>query len=555
MRLYWDIQNNVPIVSRRCSESNPRVIPTSKMSDPRPASEWDLELLRNTVEEQFGSGAFRELIRSEVVLFGRAPYLDTAYEVISDGGVLGHLFFDVYEMRWYFKPLEPSIERIGHRMEHVRFKGKRGEVFSEADGEAKFKLIDNGLVERLGRKYVVTRLFRPRDQLIEERSSWSEVLRVNEPCVMADESRAIKFIWRISQRDTKLIVSFSGGKDSSVLLNIVERSGVPYKVYFNDTGLELPETLKLVEEIGYDMKGDAGDSFWKNVEGFGPPARDYRWCCKVIKLLPTYRTLRRVAPGITLVGQRRFESSSRMKSPPVWRNRWLPGFLTGAPINDWSALETWLYIKLRSVKVNPLYYRGFERLGCYLCPASRLSEFRRIEGIYPDLWNRWLSFLRNYASQKRMESCWIKYGLWRWINPPGRMRSLCPSGERHLVSVKVRGSEMKISPFRPDDFLSLAHTLGEVEGGRLVGDGFQAEVLENGLRFRGKKEKLLSIVARSSVCTGCGLCEEYCEFKAITVEGRVRVLPDRCKGCGTCNEICPLSLYSKKVVKVTSDES
>jgi len=50
-----------------------RVIQKLKMSDPRPGSEWGLELLRSVVEEQFRSGAFRELIRSEVLLFSRAP--------------------------------------------------------------------------------------------------------------------------------------------------------------------------------------------------------------------------------------------------------------------------------------------------------------------------------------------------------------------------------------------------------------------------------------------------------------------------------------------------
>lgn len=554
MRLYWDVQRNVPVVSSECIESELRVIPTSKMSDPRPAFEWDLELLRSVVDEQFGSGAFRELIRSEVVLFGRAPYLDTAYEVISDGGVLGHLFFDVYEMRWYFKPLEPSIERIGHRMEYLRFEGRRGDVVGDAEGGPKFKLIDNGLIERVNGRYVVVREFKPRDPLIEERSGWKEVLGVNEPCVMADEFRAIRFIWRIARRSDKLIVSFSGGKDSSVLLRIVERSDVPYVIYFNDTGLELPETLQFIDEVGYDIKGDAGDSFWRNVKGFGPPARDYRWCCKLIKLLPTYRTLKRIAPGITLVGQRRFESSSRMRNPPIWRNKWLPGFLTGAPINDWSALEIWLYIGLRSLKVNPLYYNGFERLGCFLCPASRLSEFKRIEEIYPDLWGAWSSFLREYASQRGLRDCWIRYGLWRWINPPFRTRFLCPSEERKLVSVKLREGEMKISPFYPDDFLSLANTVGEVRGNRILGDGFHAEVRRDGLKYRGEGRKLLGIVARSSACTGCGLCEEYCEFGALRVEGKARVLPDRCRRCGTCNEVCPLSFYSNKVVEVSPDE-
>ncbi len=550
MRLYWSVQENVPVVSRGCAEREVRIVPTSKTSDPRPATRADMSLLRRIVDEQFGSGAYNELIRSDVVLFGRAPYLDTAYEVISDGGVLGHLFFDLYEMRWYFKPLEHSIDRIGHRMEFLPIEGKRGEAIGYAEGGPKFKLLKNGLAERLGDRYVVVRVFKPREELIEERSSWDRVLRVNEPCILSNESKAIRFVWRASKRTSRVIVSFSGGKDSSALLEIVRRSGVNHLVYFNDTGLELPETLRFVEDTGYDLVGDAGDAFWRYVGGFGPPARDYRWCCKVIKLLPTYRALKALAPGLTLVGQRRFESSARMASPPIWRNRWLPGFVTGAPINDWSALQTWLYLKLRSVRVNPLYERGFERLGCYLCPASRLSEFVKLEKSYPDLWEQWHSFLSDYASREGLDACWIKYGMWRWIRPPSRMLQLCPEVRRSLVTVESRGNLLKINPFDEETFLSLAHSVGSVSNGRVSGRDFEAEVVSSGeglISYRGDVGRLKGLIARSA-CTGCGVCGEYCEFGAIEIREKARIHPDRCTKCGVCNEVCPLSFYEDEVV-------
>ncbi len=552
MRLYWSVQENVPVISRKCTEREVRVVPTSKTSDPRPATEADLELLRRVLDEQFGSGTYNELIRSEVVLFGRAPYLDTAYEVISDGGVLGHLFFDLYEMKWYFKPLEQSIDRIGHRMEFLHLKGRRGEVLGESHGGPKFKLLENGLAERIGGKYVVVRVFKEREGLLEERNSWYQVLRVNEACILADESKAIRFVWRASRRAGKTIVSFSGGKDSSALLEVVRRSGVDHLIYFNDTGLELPETLKFVGEVGYDIVGDAGDSFWRNVGRFGPPARDYRWCCKVIKLLPTYRALKSLAPGLTLVGQRKFESSARMRSPPIWRNRWLPGFLTGAPINEWSALETWLYLRLRSVRVNPLYERGFERLGCYLCPASRLSEFEKLKDWYPDLWERWFSFLSEYASKRNLDECWVKYGLWRWIRPPQRMRVLCPEVRDALVTIELSEGLMKVDPFDEGAFLSLAHSLAVVRDGRVISENFEAEVVDpkSGLlRYTGDVERLKGLIARSA-CTGCGVCKEYCEFGAIEIGEKARISPDKCTKCGICGEVCPLSFYKDRIVEV-----
>ncbi len=551
MRLYWSVQENVPVVSRKCAEREVRIVPTSKTSDPRPATSADLELLRRVVDEQFGSGAYNELIRNEVVLFGRAPYLDTAYEIISDGGVLGHLFFDLYEMRWYFKPLEQSIDRIGHRMEFLRGGGRRrGEVVGYTDGGPKFKLMESGLAERIGDRYIVTRIFKPRDSLLEEKSGWKDVLRVNEPCILAGESRAIRFIWRISKKG-RVIVSFSGGKDSSALLEIVRRSGIDYLTYFNDTGLELPETLDFVSKIGYDLLGGAGDSFWSYVGKFGPPARDYRWCCKVIKLLPTYRTLRMLAPGVTLVGQRKFESLARMRSQSIWRNRWLPGFLTGAPINEWSALRTWLYLRLRSVEVNPLYEMGFERLGCYLCPASRLSEFIKIKERYPELWERWWAFLSEYASNNELDECWIRYGVWRWINPPNKIRRLCNSLRKPLMTASVGKNVIMMSPYDESRFLDLAPSIGKLRGNSIEGKGYSVTAERDLVFFKGDPTTVLKVGIRASKCAGCGLCEEYCDMNAIQiVEGRAVIDQARCTSCGICNDVCPLTLYMGKIVEV-----
>ena len=87
-------------------------------------------------------------------------------------------------------------------------------------------------------------------------------------------------------------------------LDLVARSGLEFYVYFNDTGLEPPETYKNLEAIRekYGVEvivGAAGDRFWRAMKLFGPPARDYRWCCKVIKLGPTTEALKaKFPPGL-----------------------------------------------------------------------------------------------------------------------------------------------------------------------------------------------------------------------------------------------------------------
>ena len=90
-------------------------------------------------------------------------------------------------------------------------------------------------------------------------------------------------------------VAFSGGKDSMVMLDLVQRA-LPhdsFEVIFGDTTMELSDTYKTVEEtkkIFSDLKWhtarapfDALDS-WKFME---PPARKIRWCCSVHKASPS----------------------------------------------------------------------------------------------------------------------------------------------------------------------------------------------------------------------------------------------------------------------------
>ena len=91
-------------------------------------------------------------------------------------------------------------------------------------------------------------------------------------------------------------VAFSGGKDSIVAFDLVQRA-LPhneFEVLFGDTDMEFPTTRDVIDWLSlyctdnhisfYTAKADmsANDSW--NV--FGPPARKLRWCCTVHKTAP-----------------------------------------------------------------------------------------------------------------------------------------------------------------------------------------------------------------------------------------------------------------------------
>lgn len=50
------------------------------------------------------------------------------------------------------------------------------------------------------------------------------------------------------------------------------------------------------------------------------------------------------------------------------------------PIYNWLDCDIWEYIKKENMKVNPLYSRGYDRVGCIGCPLApyhtRMKEFR-----------------------------------------------------------------------------------------------------------------------------------------------------------------------------------
>ena len=133
-------------------------------------------------------------------------------------------------------------------------------------------------------------------------------------------------------------MSYSGGKDSLVTLLVTLKAGLQLPMIFADTGLEFPETLQNVadvaEKYGLSVISESGgENFWKSFEVQGPPAVDFRWCCKSCKLAPVKTLIEKNwGEAVSFIGQRKFESAKRMQSPRVWRNKNVPCQLSAAPI-------------------------------------------------------------------------------------------------------------------------------------------------------------------------------------------------------------------------------
>ena len=154
--------------------------------------------------------------------------------------------------------------------------------------------------------------------------------------------------------DKPIEVSYSGGKDSDVILELVRMAGIPYRAIYKNTTIDPPGTIKHCKDMGVEIVRPKR-SFAQVIQAKGFPNRLRRFCCSELK---EYKILDRSVQGI-----RRSESNKRAKrykEPTVCRlygskKQHVEVFL---PILYWTDKDVADFIQLRGIKCHPLYYDG-----------------------------------------------------------------------------------------------------------------------------------------------------------------------------------------------------
>lgn len=226
-------------------------------------------------------------------------------------------------------------------------------------------------------------------------------------------------------KDRMTLVSFSGGKDSTVVSHLVRLAlNNPSILHiFGDTTLELPKSYEYVERFKeenpftpfFEEKNEE-NNFFEMCEEIGPPSRVKTWCCSIFKTGPMGTTLANFDENIlTFLGLRRGESISRSKYKKVSQSPKILKQMVASPIIDWCDLDVWLYLLTENLDFNDSYRQGFARVGCWVCPNNGTwSEL--LSSIYNSIeYDKWYNFLIKFSKKigKLDYEDYVKDGKWK----------------------------------------------------------------------------------------------------------------------------------------------
>ncbi len=620
--LRWCDDCNLPVLESKtcpiCGKDS-REVEITPPGDVRPAFQHDIDLIRKMADEQYGEGSGIALLpEGHPVLLNKAPSLDRMDEIIIDGSTVATIRYDLGR-GWRLINRMQSAMRIAPVMTKgyvicddsaVPFVQDSKNLMAPGviDAHKDIKIGDEVIVITKDRKAIATGAAKMEPQVMidserglavktkwvkpepfrnpDKKYTWDEVVEANREVIEKRRDEAIDFINKnISKHDVPAIVSFSGGKDSLATLLLTLDAGHKLPVLFVNTGLEFDETVEHVRDVtsrhGLKLIEETAptDAFFGNLVHFGPPAKDFRWCCKTNKLGPTVGAIMKNFPDgvLSFIGQRKYESEARHDKGRVWVNPWTPGQTGASPIQNWNALHVWFYIFLKKEPFNVWYTRGLDRIGCFLCPASDMSELEIVAGN-SSRYGQWDQYLTDYMNSRGLPQEWKDYALWRWKNAPSSIReevhkitgkdvseltkqSVAPESGPLYMKVQEGFSPCVIG-FSVEAAVSKHIDIERLEGfGHILGSKVKLDESGEWLSIdnitvyregsiiskanverdaRSNIDKLFELIIRSEQCVGCSLCVARCEQGALYMkDGRVEIDPDECIRCKDCLGPCP----------------
>ena len=366
-------------------------------------------------------------------------------------------------------------------------------------------------------------------------------------------------------------VSYSGGKDSEVTFDIVQRA-LPHDefvVIFGDTKMEFPDTYEVVEKTKefcrnnhiefYTASTDFDPKYSWNT--FGAPSSAMRWCCGVHKTAPQLLKIREILGKsdireMAFVGIRSSESLRRSGYDYVSIGTKHSGQSSCNPILEWNSAEVYLYMYMQNLYINNAYKKGSSRAGCLFCPMAALRSDYFNYKLYPDKVQPFIDIIKKLyveGTNTKLANSYVEKKGWK-ARKNGRDFII---GIDDFNEETIKKKRVITFKSKEDSWIEWMKTIGYLEidnhdaivrfpdntiikfvveiheNGYLSLSFDEDEIKDNSTKFRSIK----NVLKKGHCCVSCRYCEANCPHGNITFKNGTVSISDNCIKCGLCNKI------------------
>jgi 3'-phosphoadenosine 5'-phosphosulfate sulfotransferase (PAPS reductase)/FAD synthetase/ferredoxin len=368
-------------------------------------------------------------------------------------------------------------------------------------------------------------------------------------------------------RIDKFLASFSGGKDSQVVLDLCVRAIPPsaFEVIYSDTGYELPTSLTLYKEVENFYKNKFPElkfstarnhetvlNYWDKI---GTPSDTHRWCCSIMKTAPLYRMLKidgtnKQARVLAFDGVRAEESTRRSEYARIGKGVKHHTVINARPILDWNTAEIFLYLFRHNLPINKAYRQGMTRVGCLICPFSSEWNENIAQNFYKNNLSPFIQRLEKIAFKSGVRDVkeYIKAGNWK-----RRASGNLVDTDTNIKFFQTAMSFKTLIEHPQEDFIQWLSSLGVfsivTKNGQSFGElkykdkiysfeiktsnGIVEIILSNcqDIIFIGLLKRVLY---KTAYCSHCEVCEVECPTGALSVVPKVKIDTAKCIHCNKC---------------------
>lgn len=262
-----------------------------------------------------------------------------------------------------------------------------------------------------------------------------------------------------NQMNGDVYVSFSGGKDSTVLYHLVKQEYPKVKAIFVDTGVEFPEIRQFVrenkevevirpdttfkevcEKYGYPVVSKEQSNYIGEVQKYGKDSKlgkmrmrskesyiiSEKWkflvdapfkisdmCCDWLKKKPSVLIEKKYGlwPYVGIMAD---EGSLRLNS---WIKHGCNVYgekrKKSQPLIFWNEKDILDYIKIYDIKISSIYNMGYRRTGCVYCMfglhLEKINKYHLMQNTHPKLWDYAIRKENGLGLGEIMDYCGISY--------------------------------------------------------------------------------------------------------------------------------------------------